>query len=205
MLKKSAMKSSDRSWKRRVSNTFGALGYLLCFLQWFWSIMLYFSTIQSVAAFFSSSSTRPAEQVPNLTVTLPRPLEIVIFVIVTVVLIGFTVYALIRTPINVIKKSSRAVRKTSESVAPIVVRSQHIKDTKQNHNILTSRLMLLIKLLLIALPLLLAILSKLFEVLPISYIVALIISVGLAGLSTLSFGLQYLVAILFRISLSQLW
>ena len=29
-------------------NVLGTIGYLFCFLQWFWAIMLYFGVIQSI-------------------------------------------------------------------------------------------------------------------------------------------------------------
>jgi len=194
----------ERSTKRKVVNVFGSLGYLFCFLQWFWAVMAYFSVIQSAAVFVSPDAGQPVEP-SHFTFTQPNPLEAIILAIVTVLMIGVTIYVLIKTPVKIAKTSSKIVHKTTESVVPLVIKSQHKKDTKRLRDRITSKLVIMFKILLILIPAAATVLSGLLDSRPLDYSIILVLAAGLTGFSVLFFGLQYLLAAALRIKLSDLW
>lgn len=195
-----------RSVKKGILNFFGSLGYLVCFLQWFWALMLYFSVIQSLAIFLTpSASDKHVAQAPSFTFTPPSSLEIIILVTVVIVMIALTLYALIKIPIGIAKSSNKVVHKTAESLAPLVIKVQHKEDTKKSRLKLTAKLMFFIKLVLIIIPLVLTLASRLLDEQSVSYSIAITIGYGLAGLCVAFFGIQYLLASWLHISKADLW
>lgn len=197
---------NKRDIKRGITNFFGSLGYLLCFLQWFWAIMLYFSVIQSVAILFvPSRADRHAAQTPHLTFTPPSSLETAILVVVVIIMVAITLYALVMVPKSIVKTSNKVVHKTAESMAAIVIRAQHKEDTKKIRLKLTVELILLIKFLLIVIPLAFITASGLLKEQPLAYSVTLTIGCSLAGLCIVSFAAQYMFAHWLSVKKSDLW
>jgi hypothetical protein len=200
------MKQKTGNFKKNFTNFFGVSGYLFCLLQWFWAVMLYFSVIQSTTLFISpDAGNRQIEQTSDFTLTLPDPLKWIVFVVVTIAMVALTVYVLIKMPMNIIKNSNKAVHKAAETVAPMVMKVQHKKDTKKSRIKLTARLILGIKVLLVVLPLAFTLASGLLEKQYVDYSVASIIGYGLAFLSVGGFALQYLLSRLFRVKMQELW
>lgn len=202
---KSMKPKSGGDVKRAVANTFGSLGYLFCFLQWFWAIMLYFSVIQSVTLFISPNADKKVEQTSNLTFTLPGPLEVIILVTVVAIMVAITIYALLTMPRSIVRTSHKIVNRTAETMVPVVMKAQHKHDTKKFRAVITSRLALAIKVLLIVLPIALTTTSGLLEKQSIDYTIAMVAGGGLASLSILFFAIQYLLAGLLRVRVSDLW
>lgn len=196
--------SSGRTLKKGIANVFGSLGYLCCFLQWFWVVMLYFSVIQAVTLLVAPTADKQVEQVPHFTFTLLGPLEMVILIAITVIMIALTIYAFIKVPMDIVKGGNKVVHKTTEAMVPIVIKSQHKKDTKKNRALITPKLILLIKLLLVTIPLALTIASRLLEKPSIDYSIAMVIGCGFAGFSVVLFAIQYILAILLRVKASEL-
>lgn len=195
---------SGRNIKKGITNSFGSLGYFFCFLQWFWVIMLYFSVIQSVTLFVTPTADKQIEQTPDFTFTLLGPLDAVIVAIVTGIMIVITIYVLIKIPISIVKNSNKVVRKTTETMAPIVIKSQHKKDTKKNRAMITPKLALIMKLLLVIIPIALTTTSGLLEKPSIDYSIAMIVGCGLACLSVMFFAIQYVSAGLLHIKILDL-
>ena len=196
---------TERNAKKNTANFFGSFGYLLCSLQWFWVVMLYFSVIQSMALLVSPHAGKQVEQPPGFTFALPGPLEAIILTIVAATMVGVTLYALIKIPMSIVKTGNKVVRTTAETVAPMVINVQHKKDTKKFHAKITSRLILAIKLLLIIIPLAFTMASGLLEKQSIDYSIAMIIGCGLACFSTVFFAVQYASARLLHVKISDLW
>lgn len=192
------MKSPHSKIKRVTANTFGALGYLFSTLQWFWVVMLYFSVLQAAVLFVSPSAT-PTPQPQHATITLPGPVTTIILVVITLIMTALTLYALVKLPMNIVKTSSKAVHQASHAVTPVVLQMQHKKDTKKARKKLSTRVIVWLKLSLVALPILLAFGSSLLSRQFINHSVAMIISYGLACCSILFFVLQYTFAKLFRL------
>jgi hypothetical protein len=196
---------TELSVKKGIINAFGSFGYLFCFLQWFWAIILYLSVIQTITLFISPSSGKQIEQSSGFTFTLPGPLGMVILAVVVTLMVIITIYALISIPRNIVKTSNNLVHKTAETIAPLVIKARHKKDTKRFRITITSRLTLVIKVLLILIPLMLTTMSILLEEQPIDYSIAKIVGYGLAGFSVAAFAIQYLLAGLLRVKMSDLW
>lgn len=191
---------NNSSVKKGIANTFGYVGYFFCFLQWLWVALLYFSVIQSAILFVSPDANAPVRQTPSFAVSLPDPVTTTIVAIIVVVMIVVTIYALIRLPMNIAKNSNAIVHKASQAAVPLVMKAQHKKDTKKNRLALTPKIIMIFKLTLIVIPVILAVLSGLTPKLPIDYRIAAIMGYGLAGASALFFGVQYLIAKIFRIA-----
>lgn len=196
---------AGHSIKKRVTNAFGFFGYLLCFLQWFWAVILYLSVIQSAVLFVSPRANEPIEQPHHVAVTPPSSSEMIIAVIVVVVMVAITIYALFKIPIGIVKTGNKVVHKTAETMAPMVIRAQHKKDTKRVHAKITSKLILAIKLLLIVIPVVLTAASGLLEKQPLDYSIVMTIGWTLACLSVVFFAIQYVLARLLHVKTSDLW
>lgn len=190
--------------KKNTVNLVGSVGYLFCFLQWFWVVMLYFSVIQSIPL-APPETDKQAEQLPSFTLTLPDPVEATIVGIVVVVMIVLTLYILVKIPMSIAKTSNAVVHSAAKAMTPVVIKAQHKKDTKKFRVKITTRLILVIKSLLVIIPMALTAVSGLLERQSIDYSIAIIIGGGLACLSLGGFIIQYTLARLLRVKSSVLW
>lgn len=195
----------EPSIKKNIANFFGAFGYLICSLQWFWVVMLYFSVVQSVVLLVASHPDKHVEQSSGFTVAPPNSSEMIILAIVTAIMIILTIYILIKIPMSIVKTGNKIVHQTAEAIVPVVMKVQHKKDTKKFRILLTSKLMLAIKSLLIILPVTLTAMSGLLEKQSIDYSIAMIISCSLACLGVGFFAIQYTLAGVLRIKIADLW
>lgn len=190
--------------KLKVANSFGALGYLLCLLQWFWATVLYLSVIQTVATITTPDTHPQVVQYPTPEVTLPGPVLWITVGIITVTMIAVTIYAFIKAPAGAVKVSSNAVHRTAANVAPAAIKAQHKKDTKTLRMKITPQLVLIFKLLLIIIPVGLTFASLFLKEQQVSYVIAIAIGAGLALLTTVSFTIQYILSRLFRLKANEL-
>lgn len=188
-----------------ITNTFGAFGYFFGFLEWFWVIMLYFSVIQSLARFVAPTTQQQVQQAPSLSFVLPGPVETAVIAITTVLMVALSIYVLIKIPSSIVKTGRKMVQNTSQQAAPLVIRTQHKKDTKKTRLRITAKLIVVGKLLIVALPIIATLLSCLLDKQSIDYTIAVTISCGLATFSMVSFVLQYTLAKLFRVPLQKVW
>lgn len=193
--------------KAKLVNFFGALGYIFCTLQWLWTALLYFSLINAFVLFISPSANKPVPTPPASAPLIPQssPLFIILAILITTSMIALTIYVIYKTPSTLAKTSKKIVHNTAESAAPIVLHIQHKKDTKKVHLKLTTTIIILIKMLLLFTPVALAIASNLLEKHMISYDIAIIASLWLAGLGTAAFGLQYTLASILSVTKQELW
>jgi hypothetical protein len=120
-------------------------------------------------------------------------------------MIGVAIYAIIKMPSVVVSTSKKIVHKTAEAAAPMVIKAQHKKDTKKFHIKITSRLILAIKTIIIAVPIIMIIPYQFFEKQDIDLQVVIVVSFSLACSSAVSFLFQYSLAKLFRLKLQELW
>jgi hypothetical protein len=194
-----------RKTKTGIANFFGAIGYFFGFLQWFWAVLLYFSVIKSVTLFVSPNADQPVTPPSVPAFTLPNSVEMIIFGTIVVIMIAVTIYALIKVPVNIVKTSNKVVHKTAQTMTPIVIKAQHKKDTKKLRDMLTVRLIVVIKLLLVIIPIGLTVASGWLEKQSVDYSIALVIGCGLACMSTILFVLQYVAAGVLRVKLRELW
>lgn len=192
------------NFKKGAANTFGAFGYLFGFLQWLWAAALYLSVIQSVTSFITSTNPSEVTYEPNFAFSLPDPLAMIILVVVVVVMIGITIYALVSMPAYIVKTGNKIAHKTTKKIAPTVIKLRHKPNTKKMRLQVTMRVLIFVKCTLIFVPLLLAIASWLLSEQLIDYSIALTVGCGLACFSVIFFSMQYTVAKLFRVKISDL-
>jgi hypothetical protein len=190
--------------KLKVVNIFGALGYFLCLLQWFWAAILYLSIIQTVATITTPDATHQITQYPTPEITLSGPVLWTIVGIITILMVAITIYAFVKVPFGAVKASSKAVHRTAEAMAPAAIKAQHKKDTKTLRMKITPQLVLIFKIILIAIPVGLTFTSLFLKEQQVSYAIAISIGVGLALLTTFSFSIQYALLRLFRLRANEL-
>jgi hypothetical protein len=195
---------SNRNLKRGTANFFGAFGYLFSCLQWFWAIMLFFSIFQSVGIFLGADSVPSFSEPSPQVASPPSALQLIILAVIVAIMIGITVYALVKIPMGIVKTGNKVVRQTAKTMTPVVAKVQHKPVTKKSRRKITVRLVIAVKLLLIAIPLAATALSGLLDKQSIDYAIAMILGGGLAGFALLSFGLQYALAGILRVKLSEL-
>lgn len=191
----------------KIANSFGSVGYFFCTLQWLWSTMLYFSLIESFTNYITPVvETEEVVQISYVVDKSPDASLMVIAGIITVIIIIITIYALIKTPSTVVKASKTVVHGTATAVTPIVMRVQHRKiEDKVSRRKITSRLIILLKILLVIIPIILAFTSAFLEVQKIDYSIAIYASIWLASFSIIFFALQYIMARLFSIKNKEIY
>lgn len=188
---KTVKNQAKNNFKRRLSNSFGSLGYFFAFFQWLWAVLLYFSVLKATISLVSPTSTTPVIPSPRIDFILPGWVEITIVIVVTTIMLAVSAYALINLPSKIVKTSRAAVRKTSGVAAPLIIKAQHRHDTKTSRMRITPAIIFGVKILLVAIPLVACLASELLDKQSIDYTIAIIIGYGLAGLSVIFFALQY--------------
>ena len=187
-----------------VANIFGGLGYISCVLQWLWSFILFLPAIigsGAIEALLPKTHTvQPTivEPVPST----PSPFITIIAVIITIVVIGVTIFALVKLPLAVAKTGKKVTHEAAEFALPIIARHKALPEKKRR--ILTARLIRLIKLKLIVIPVI-----ALFFVpqndLPLPFDAILFVGAILAVGSLVWFGAQLILARLLHSPADRLW
>lgn len=196
---------SNRNLKRGTANFFGAFGYLFSCLQWFWAIMLFFSIFKSVGIFLGADTApRFEEHAAAQVASPPSMLQLAILGVIVVIMVGITVYALVKIPMGIVKTGNKVVHQTARTMTPVIAKARHKPVTKKARRKITVRLIVVGKLLIVAIPLAATALSGLLDKQSIDYAIAMILGGSLAGFAALSFGLQYALAGVLRVKLSEL-
>lgn len=190
--------------KTNVANFFGAFGYFSCSLQWFWVILLYSSFITGLALYMSQGAENNVVESP-VVVGQGSALAMIILVVTTIIIVALTVYILIKIPSTIVKTGKNIVHKTAEDVTPLILHIQHKKDNKRNHLKLTPRIILSMKIMLIAIPVILSFTSQFIDKQIIDFYIAMYASLWLACFSVIFFVFQYILASLFAIKRQDLW
>ena len=190
--------------KVKIVNMFGSLGYVFCFMQWLWAVLLYFSVIQPVISSVVPEANEKSYNVPQFSVALPSSMEMLFIAVVVVAMIALTVYVLIKLPAGIAKTSGEVAHKATATAVPVAMRVYHKKDTKKNRLMLTPRVLVIVKLLLIVIPAVASTASILLETMPIDYMIVVAVGGMLAGITVVFFAVQYALSLALHIKLSQL-
>lgn len=190
--------------RRFIVNTAGVAGYLLAVFSWLWAAIILTTSTSLLESITRSRQTESYPEFMLPEITLPSPAITIILLIVTAVMIGISIYAIYKVPAESVKQTSRTTKKSAEAIATLIERSQSASAKK--HRLLTSRLVLYLKLLLIVAPVMIVagvimFASKGMELAPS---LALIISTGGSLLSLIFFVIQYSAAKLLKVPASQL-
>ncbi len=198
-------KKDNKNLKRRLTNFFGAVGYFVCSLQWAWMLMLNFSLIKAVVSYLSQNSNTESGR-PLAGFDLESNLIFIILAAVVVVMIvSLAIYNLITMPAVIAKTGKAAVQQTAKSLAPVVIKAGHIKDTKKRRLVLTSRLVLTLKVFLITVPFAFSYTSKFLQEQFVDYYAAMYVSVLLLCFSLICFTIQYVLGRVLSVEARHLW
>lgn len=186
--------------KRHVVNFFGVCGYIFISLSWLWSIILNMNFIQSIAVSVSPTVDTPVIE-PIVGSTAGDPAAQVVFlflsIVITIIILAVCVFMIFKAPAAVIKTEAAIVHETAKHVTPVVLRVQGLtpeKQTPAKFRIMSSRLAVVVKALLVIVPLVLAWLSQFSAERVFSFTASIIGSLLLVGVSALFFVLQYVFA-----------
>ncbi len=198
-------KKDTNNRKRKFANFFGAIGYFVCSLQWAWMLLLSFSLIKAVVSFLGQNSESTSAR-PLASFDLESNLIFIIIAAVIVVLtVSLAIYNLVAMPAAIVKTGKAAVQETAKSVVPIIIKAGHIKDTKKRRLVLTSRLVLILKMFLIAVPFAGSATSKFLQEQFVDYYAAMYVSVLLLCISLICFMLQYVFGRILSVETRSLW
>lgn len=194
------------NFKKGVVNFFGALGYFFCSILIFWTIILYSNLIGGVAEFLSTDTKSHVVQTTSVVGNSGESIiQTIAGIVILIATVAFTIYILIKIPSAMAKASKKVVHEAADGAMPIVLRMNHKQDTKKNRLTLTSRLVVIMKIVLITASVILAFGSQFLEKQFIDFDIAILVSLWLACLCTILFGLQYLMARLLFVKNQDLW
>lgn len=186
----------------KLANFFGAFGYIAILLEWMWlGLIALYPLLQAGRFDFLLPNTAPIPHTPVATPTEQSAAMIIIGIVVTVVCIAITIYALITMP-RTIGKTGKAV--TTGAVAAIIPRlTHHKKISTKSRRRLTFRLTVMLKSIALIVPLIIV------AILPPSSILAKEIAVYACGIlaawGLFNFGVQIALALGCKLDTGKLW
>lgn len=189
-----------------MTNFFGAVGYASCFIQWLWVVILYSNLLMSFVSIIAPNQDNEVVKTTSA-VANASPSVAVMFmgVVVTIAMIIFTIYILVKIPSTIVKASKKVVHGAAENAVPLVLKIQNKPDTEKRRKKLAPKLILIIKVILIILPVILSFLSKFIDNQTLEFNIAMYVSAGLVIISALFFVFQYSLAGLLSVKKQELW
>lgn len=183
-------------------NFFGTLFYLSCLLQWAWAILPYMPGIVRFTEMLHTPASTP-EPVHEVTASGPPSLVLLIIACAaTAIIIGFTLYILIKFPIAVARSGQKITQSASARIVPVV--THHAKLTPKKRQHLTARIIAYLKLTLCIVPIILGACSYFLNT-PLTYDVIMIVTATLCIGSLLLLGAQMLFAKWLRVRSEVIW
>lgn len=195
-------KTYKEGFRVGFANFFGVTGYVLIAFQWGLLVLVYFKWLYEVL--LKPMQVQHPVEVP---VPIPPPaangepntIVFIFGIIITIVMIALTVYAIIKAPSMIAGTGKKVVRAAAKQTTTIVLRAQHKKDTPRNRLKLTPRFIFIFKLTLVLLPLGFAWGSQSLPEKDLSYELTILLSVWMAAISILLFSVQYVLAIVLKV------
>ena len=185
-------------------NAFGALFYLAVIMQWLWSLVAYLPYIITFLNGMQTPIEPSAEPVVSTVATSGPPSTILLIVgaVVTVAVIGATIWALIKLPSAVGKAGHKMTQQASDYIVPVI--TNHAPISVQKKQYLTARIMIDIKLAVCIVPIVISAGTYLLAA-AIPYEVTMLVAaaLGIASLSLLS--VQVLTARWLRVRMTAMW
>ncbi|MDN5835708.1 MAG: hypothetical protein L0H36_03670 [bacterium] len=167
-----------------------AIAYIVCVLQWFWLLTLYLPLIREyeLMEFFINNSEQPRDIIQT-SPTEPSILMIVLAAVITIAIIGLTIYALVKTP-GAIRNTGQKITHTAAKkyVVPAITHKKRLPQKKLH--LMTLKVEFLIKLGFVIVPFAASLLAYLSP-LPFEYRVVAVSSAALAATSFIFFTLEF--------------
>jgi hypothetical protein len=192
--------------KKKIVNFFGGLGYLLCAFEWLFTIVIYTNVIKTFLTSITPTVSKPVmTSSPAVFDIRSNLLVMIIAIIITIAAVILSVYVFIKTPSKIVKTSEEVVHRSAEAIAPVVLHVQHKPNTQRNHKKVVFNVALLIKILIVTVPIILCYISQYTDKQMLTFAMTMYACLFLAGLSAVTFALQYLLARLLAIKRQDIW
>lgn len=204
-------KGTKTNLKKNIVNFFGALGYLLCSLQWLFVVVVYSNFIKELLVADRTVVEQHVPQPSPLAVSVHTDSNLALIILIAVIVVGvvaLSAYLLIKIPKTIVTTSTKVVHVAAEHAAPVVLRMQHVQEREQTPKRLrrvTSYLIATLKVLFIAAPLILAFCGQFTSNQALNFTMTMYGSIALAGATTLFFILQFVLARILRVPRQDLW
>lgn len=185
-----------------IVNFFGTLFYLSCLLQWMWATLPYMPGIVRLAEMFQGPTGTP---VPAQEVVASGPPSLFLLIIglaTTAIVIGLTLYILVKFPVTVAKSAQKMTQNASARIVPIVTHRAKLPEKKRRQ--LTARIVVYLKLTICVLPVILCACTYFFET-ELEYALTMIIAAVLGLGSLLLLSAQLLIARWLKVKSSTIW
>lgn len=198
-------KDKKAPFQQRLTNLFGALGYLSCFISWFWASLFYLNMLLESDYLAKKEVIEPIITKPP-TSTVIGPTAIILGVIITILIISITIYIILKVPKTIAEKSKKIVHSTAVKTVPLVGRLSNKKMTKTRKLKLTPKIVLVLKLALLFIPILIVLSTRLFgNDFMLDNSTNLAISLFLTSSCLISFLIQYTLAFALKIKPINIW
>ncbi len=185
-------------YKQKITNFFGAVGYIACFLGWIWAIIQYISYILPLL--------EPSGKVPEVIAKNPENAPIPILgLVITGVMIAVSIIVIFKVTAKISTSGKKFVQATADRAAPFIIKSMHKRVTKKAKLQLSAKLKLILKIIIIAVPIVLSAFSIFLKKQTLDYSVIMAISAVLAILAMALFAIEYVLAKIFKIAANNLW
>lgn len=185
-----------------VVNFFGTLFYLSCLLQWMWATLPYMPGIVRLAEMLQGPKDAPAPIQEVAASEPPSLLLLIIAVVATTIIIGLTLYVLIKFPVTVAKSAQKMTQNASARIVPIVTHHARLPEKKRRR--LTARIVVYLKLIICVLPVILCACTYFFET-ELGYGITMAIAAVLGLGSFLLLTAQLLIARWLKVKSSAIW
>jgi len=183
---------------QKLAALFGAAGYLIVVFQWVVTAAL-FTPLLSMLPAPQHVTTAPAATTPPFLSDAANVAGWIFVGAVTIIMVVFTVVALIKLPGAIVNSSKKAVQAGSNKVTTALIKATHKKDTKKRRRIIQPRMVRLIKLMLLAAPLLLAYVSRFVPDAMLDGDMALFVVALFAQFALAAFIIQYAIIFLAKL------
>ena len=184
------------------TNSFGAVGYTFCLLQWAWTLLLFVPAL--LESDFGQSFLRPQETTPLRPETSIEPsIPMFIFIAcITVTVILATIWVAIKMPSTIVKTGKKITHTATDKSVALISRHKPISETKKR--VISSRLLALIKVGLCTIPFGLLFVAPQSPI-EIAWNVTIVIGAGLCLIALICFSLQALIARLMHVPYNKTW
>jgi hypothetical protein len=167
-----------------------------------WATLPYMPGIVRLAEMLKGPEDTPAPMQEVVVSGPPSLLLLIIAVVATAIIIGLTLYVLIKFPVTVAKSAQKMTQNASARIVPIVTRHAKLPEKKRRR--LTARIVVYLKLIVCVLPVILCTCTYFFET-KLGYGITMVIAAVLGLGSLLLLSAQLLIARLLKVKSNAIW
>ena len=195
----------DRTMRRRITNIFGAIGYLFLLLQWMWALIFGLAPVVTNPAFhdlFLPQGQSTVERPQKQRQPLPGPVQLAILLASIAFSVGIALYAIISVPRAVGRIGQKVTRKAAAKAVPTLTSHKKISKKRQQH--LIERITWGIKAAAVILPAIVLAIPP-HQSINLDHDASIVFGGLIALLAASSFVVQFLLAKIWRINSRLVW